>query len=46
MIIGSLKSDILPVVRLGFPTMHVPAEPLAGLEFRVVARREVLELVE
>ncbi|MDQ2769021.1 MAG: HAD family hydrolase [Bacteroidota bacterium] len=57
MIGNSLKSDILPVVRLGFPAIHVPyhanwihehvpAELLAGLEFRAVARlREVLELV-
>jgi putative hydrolase of the HAD superfamily len=57
MIGNSLKSDILPVVKLGFPAIHVPyhanwihehvpAELLAGVEFRVVARlREVLELV-
>ena len=57
MIGNSLKSDILPVVRLGFPAIHVPyhanwiheyvpAELLAGVEFRAVARlREVLELV-
>ena len=56
MIGNSLKSDILPVVRLGFPAIHVPyhanwihehvpAELLAGLEFRAVERlREVLEL--
>ena len=55
---NSLKSDILPVVRLGFRAIHVPyhanwihehvpAELLAGLEFRAVARlREVLGLVE
>ena len=58
MIGNSLKSDILPVVRLGFRAIHVPyhanwihehvpAELLAGLEFRAVARlREVLGLVE
>ena len=57
MIGNSLKSDILPVVRLGFRAIHVPyhanwihehvpAELLAGLEFRAVARlREVLGLV-
>jgi putative hydrolase of the HAD superfamily len=57
MIGNSLKSDILPVVKLGFPAIHVPyhanwihehvpAELLTGVEFRVVARlREVLELV-
>ncbi|MET4076026.1 HAD family hydrolase [Hymenobacter sp. UYCo722] len=57
MIGNSLKSDILPVVRLGFPAIHVPyhanwihehvpAELLVGVEFRVVGRlREVLELV-
>ena len=58
MIGNSLKSDILPVMRLGFRAIHVPyhanwihehvpAELLAGLEFRAVARlREVLGLVE
>ena len=57
MIGNSLKSDILPVVKLGFPAIHVPyhanwiheyvpAELLAGVEFRAVERlREVLELV-
>jgi putative hydrolase of the HAD superfamily len=58
MIGNSLKSDILPVARLGFPAIHVPyhanwihehvpAEQLAGLEFRAVERlREVLELLQ
>jgi len=57
MIGNSLKSDILPVVRLGYPAVHVPyhanwihehvpAEELAGLEFHTVsALREVLEYV-
>lgn len=57
MIGNSLKSDILPVVRLGFPAIHVsyhanwiheyvPAELLVGVSFRTVQRlREVLELV-
>ena len=57
MIGNSLKSDILPVAKLGFRAIHVPyhanwihehvpAELLAGLKFRAVARlREVLELV-
>ncbi len=57
MIGNSLKSDILPVARLGFPAVHVPyhanwiheyvpAELLAEVEFRAVARlREVLDLV-
>ncbi|GAA4026998.1 HAD family hydrolase [Hymenobacter glaciei] len=57
MIGNSLKSDILPVAKLGFPAIHVPyhanwihehvsAELLAGVEFRAVERlREVLELV-
>jgi putative hydrolase of the HAD superfamily len=57
MIGNSLKSDILPVARLGFPAIHVPyhanwihehvpAELLAEVEFRAVARlREVLKLV-
>lgn len=57
MIGNSLKSDILPVVRLGFPAIHVsyhanwiheyvPAELLVGVAFRTVQRlREVLELV-
>ena len=57
MIGNSLKSDILPVVRLGYPAIHVPyhanwihehvpAELLAGLEFRTVERlREVLDYV-
>jgi putative hydrolase of the HAD superfamily len=57
MIGNSLKSDILPVARLGFPAIHVPyhanwihehvpAELLAGVEFRAVERlREVLDLV-
>ena len=58
MIGNSLKSDILPVAKLGFPAVHVPyhanwihehvpAELLAGVEFRAVERlREVLDLVE
>ena len=57
MIGNSLKSDILPVARLGFPAVHVPyhanwiheyvpAELLAEVEFRAVVRlREVLDLV-
>jgi len=57
MIGNSLKSDILPVARLGFPAIHVPyhanwihehvpAELLAEVEFQVVTRLgEVLELV-
>ena len=57
MVGNSLKSDILPVAKLGFPAVHVPyhanwiheyvpAEQLVGLEFRAVERlREVLELV-
>ena len=57
MIGNSLKSDILPVARLGFPAIHVPyhanwiheyvpAELLAEVEFRAVERlREVLDLV-
>ena len=57
MIGNSLKSDILPVAKLGFPAIHVPyhanwihehvpAELLAGVAFRAVERlREVLELV-
>ena len=57
MIGNSLKSDILPVVRLGYRAIHVPyhanwihehvpAELLAGLEFGAVARlREVLALL-
>ena len=57
MIGNSLKSDILPVVRLGYRAIHVPyhanwihehvpAEQLAGLEFAVVAQlREVLALL-
>lgn len=57
MIGNSLKSDILPVARLGFRAIHVPyhanwihehvpAELLAGVEFRAVERlREVLELM-
>jgi putative hydrolase of the HAD superfamily len=57
MIGNSLKSDILPVAKLGFSAIHVPyhanwihehvpVELLAGVEFRAVARlREVLELV-
>jgi putative hydrolase of the HAD superfamily len=54
MIGNSLKSDILPVARLGFRTVHVPyhatwvheqiaAEELVGLEFHQVGSvREVL----
>ncbi|MBU6122992.1 HAD family hydrolase [Hymenobacter siberiensis] len=57
MIGNSLKSDILPVVQLGFSAIHVPyhanwihehvpAERLAEVEFRAVGRlREVLGLV-
>ena len=57
MIGNSLKSDILPVAKLGFPAIHVPyhanwiheyvpAELLAEVEFRAVERlREVLDLV-
>jgi putative hydrolase of the HAD superfamily len=57
MVGNSLKSDILPVARLGFPAIHipyhanwiheyVPAELLAEVEFRAVERlREVLDLV-
>ncbi|MDO7846598.1 HAD family hydrolase [Hymenobacter sp. M29] len=57
MIGNSLKSDILPVAKLGFSAIHVPyhanwihehvpAELLAGVEFRAVERlREVLGLV-
>ncbi|GAB3580639.1 HAD family hydrolase [Hymenobacter daeguensis] len=57
MIGNSLKSDILPVAKLGFPAVHVPyhanwihehvpAEQLAGVEFRAVERlREVLDYV-
>ena len=57
MIGNSLKSDIMPVARLGFPAIHVPyhanwiheyvpAELLAEVEFRAVERlREVLDLV-
>ena len=57
MIGNSLKSDILPVARLGFPAIHVPyhanwihehvpAELLTDVEFRAVkALREVLDLV-
>lgn len=57
MIGNSLKSDILPVAKLGFPAVHVPyhanwihehvpAELLAGVEFQAVAAlREVLNLV-
>lgn len=57
MIGNSLKSDILPVARLGYPAVHVPyhanwihehvpAEQLAGLSFHTVtALREVLDHV-
>ena len=57
MIGNSLKSDVLPVAKLGFRAIHVPyhanwihehvpAERLAGLEFQAVERlREVLDLV-
>lgn len=57
MIGNSLKSDVLPVARLGFPAIHVPyhanwiheyvpAELLAEVEFQAVERlREVLQLV-
>ena len=57
MIGNSLKSDILPVARLGFPAIHVPyhanwihehvpTELLTDVEFRAVkALREVLDLV-
>lgn len=57
MIGNSLKSDIMPVARLGYPAVHVPyhanwihehvpAEQLAGLEFHTVtALREVLDYV-
>ena len=57
MIGNSLKSDILPIAKLGYPAIHVPyhanwihehvpAEQLVGVEFRAVERlREVLELV-
>ena len=57
MIGNPLKSDILPVAKLGFPAVHVPyhanwihehvlAELLTGVKFRAVERlREVLELV-
>ena len=57
MIGNSLKSDILPVARLGFPAVHVPyhanwihehvpAEQLAEVNFHTVAAlREVLEYV-
>ena len=58
MIGNSLKSDILPVAKLGFPAIHVPyhanwihehvpTELLAEVEFRAVERlREVLGLVK
>ncbi len=57
MIGNSLKSDILPVARLGYPAVHVPyhanwihehvpAEQLVGLHFHTVAAlREVLDYV-
>ncbi len=57
MVGNSLKSDILPVAKLGFPAIHapfhtnwiheyVPAELLAGVAFRAVERlREVPALV-
>ena len=57
MVGNSLKSDILPVAKLGFPAIHVPyhanwihehvpAEQLVELEFRAVtALREVLDYV-
>ena len=57
MVGNSLKSDILPVAKLGFPAVHVPyhanwiheyvpAELLAGVDFHTVeALREVLEYV-
>jgi putative hydrolase of the HAD superfamily len=57
MIGNSLKSDILPVARLGYPAVHVPyhanwihehvpAEHLEGLDFHTVAAlREVLDYV-
>ena len=57
MVGNSLKSDILPVAKLGFPAIHVPyhanwihehvpAELLAEVDFRAVERlREVLDLV-
>ena len=57
MIGNSLKSDILPVAKLGFPAIHIPYHTnwihehvpvalLAGVKFRAVERlREVLELV-
>ena len=57
MVGNSLKSDVLPVARLGYPAVHVPyhanwihehvpAEQLAGVKFHAVERlREVLELV-
>ena len=57
MVGNSLKSDILPVAKLGFPAVHVPyhanwihehvpAELLAGVKFHTVtALREVLDYV-
>ena len=57
MVGNSLKSDILPVARLGYPAVHVPyhanwiheyvpAELLAGVDFHTVAvLREVLDYV-
>jgi putative hydrolase of the HAD superfamily len=57
MVGNSLKSDILPVARLGYPAVHVPyhanwihehvpAEQLADLKFHTVtALREVLDYV-
>ena len=57
MVGNSLKSDILPVAKLGFPAVHVPyhanwiheyvpAEQLAGVKFKAIERlREVLDYV-